>query len=73
MEFNDHTSKYVDYLCNIEINHVYLSIIRHLFGGYSLIFNDVRNDYYSCIMSTDLEHLIKRISSYARNLQKESN
>ena len=73
MEFISNVDDRVDYLINMEINHVYLSIIRHLYGGYSLIFNDVRNDYFSYIMSDDLEHLIKRISSYARNLQKESN
>jgi len=68
MEFISNVDDRVDYLCNIEINHVYLSIIRHLYGGYSLIFNDVRNDYYSYIMSTDIDYLVKRLSSYARNL-----
>lgn len=69
MEFINHVNDHVNCLINVEINHVYLSIIHHLYGGYSLIYNDTRNDYYSYIMDDNLDYLIKRLSNYARNLQ----
>ena len=73
IEILNHNESENAYILWIQCNNVFLTILKHITGDYAMLYHDVEHDYSAWITDENLEYLVKRISSYARNLQKESN